>query len=306
MKFLRIRLNRIVNIVILTSLFFLINILAIPTYGNSKIEAKEKEHRYKIYNSFINKKSNWYNFQGGLELGFLDVISHTIQFGTNGTKFDYVNEGGQGILFSFSRITAEIMLHDRHNLIFLTQPLEIRTNALLRRNIVVDDLTFPENTHLKLKYGFTFYRISYLYDFNKETDKEFALGLSLQLRNASIIFASADGSLLRTNENVGPVPIFKFRYRRPINKGFWIGAEVDGFYVSGKYITGSENDFEGAILDASIRFGFELTNYLDTFFNIRYLGGGAKGTEENDSGPGDGFTDNWLKTTSISLGFYIR
>jgi hypothetical protein len=303
MDFLRIKINYLLIVIFLLSSII---ITATPLYGSNDFKNKEKENSYKSNNSLINKESNWYTFQGGLELGFLDVISHTIQFGTTGTKFDYVNEGGQGVLFPFSRITAEIILHDRHNFIFLIQPLEIRTSAQLKRNIVIDDLTFTENSYLNLKYGFTFYRISYLFDFNKEKDKEFALGLSLQLRNASIIFASADGSLLRTNENVGPVPIFKLRYRRPINRGFWIGAEADGFYASGKYITGSENDFEGAILDASIRLGFELTNYLDTFLNIRYLGGGAKGTDEDDPGPGDGFTDNWLKTISISLGFYIR
>jgi len=92
----------------------------------------------------------------------------------------------------------------------------------------------------------------------------------------------------------------------PFNNGFWIGSEVDGFYASGKYITGSQNDFEGAILDASIRTGFELTDYLDGFFNIRYIGGGAKGTENDYDGFGDGFTDNWLKTLSISVGFSLK
>jgi len=299
----RIKMNYLLIVIFLLSSII---ITATPLYGSNEFKNKEKGNSYKSNNSFINKESNWYTFQGGLELGFLDVIIHTIQFGTNGTKFDYVKEGGQGVLFPFSRITAEIILHGRHNFIFLIQPLEIRTSSLLQRDIVIDDLNFPENSNLNLKYGFTFYRISYLFDFNKDEDREFALGLSLQLRNASIIFESADGSLLRTNENVGPVPIFKLRYRRPVNSGFWIGAEADGFYASGKYITGSENDFEGAILDASIRFGFELTNYLDTFLNIRYLGGGAKGTDKGDPGPGDGFTDNWLKTISISLGFYIR
>ena len=48
---------------------------------------------------------------------------------------------------------------------------------------------------------------------------------------------------------------------------------------------------------------FELTDYLDTFLNIRYLGGGAKGTEE---GVENKYTDNWLKTFSVSLGFYLQ
>lgn len=259
-----------------------------------------------VSGSFINKSGNWYTLQGGLECGFLDVTAHNIQFGTSGTKFDYVEEGGQGVLFPYSRLTAELNLSGRHSIIFLIQPLDIRTEALLKRDIVIDDLTFPAGTPVDLRYGFTFYRLSYLYDLAKAKNKELAIGLSLQIRNATISFASADGSLFRINEGIGPVPIFKFRSRHPFNNGMWFGSEIDGFYASGKYITGSENDFEGAILDASIRLGFELTDYLDSYLNIRYIGGGAKGTEKNSPGPGDGFTDNWLHTVSISMGFYLR
>ena len=140
----------------------------------------------------------------------------------------------------------------------------------------------------------------------KESNKELAIGLSLQIRNATISFASADGSLFRINEGIGPVPIFKFRTKYPFQSGMWLGTEVDGFYASGKYITGSENDFEGAILDASARIGFEFSEHLDSYLNIRYIGGGAKGQEPDEPGPGDGFTDNWLHTMSISLGFYAK
>ena len=258
--------------------------------------------------SFINKSSNWYTLQGGYELGFLDVTGHTIQFDSAGTKFDYVGEGGQGVLFPFSRYTAEINLKRKHSIIFLIQPFDIRTEALMKRDVVIDDLTFPEDSLVKMRYGFTFYRLSYLYDFAKASNKELAIGLSFQIRNATISFASADGSLFRINENVGPVPILKFRSRHPFNNGMWFGSEVDGFYASGKYITGSgsDNDFVGAILDASIRLGFELNDYLDSFLNVRYIGGGARGTSEEESSPGDGYTDNWLHTVSVSLGFYIR
>lgn len=258
------------------------------------------------YKSLINSEDNWYQFQGGIEIGFLDVLSHTIQFSNNGTKFDYVKEGEQGILFPFSRLTAEMNIKDKHNLIFLIQPLDIKTEALLERDVTVDDLTFPKDTNVELRYLFNFYRLSYLYDFAEAKDKEIAIGLSFQIRNASISFKSADGKLFRINSNVGPVPIFKFRSKYPFSNGLWFGTEIDGFYASGRYITGSTNDFEGAILDASARLGFELTKYLDGYLNIRYIGGGAKGTEEDSTGPGDGFTDNWLKTLEVSLGFYVR
>ncbi|MBD3183002.1 hypothetical protein GF312_11975 [Candidatus Poribacteria bacterium] len=256
--------------------------------------------------SFLNRESNWYKLQTNLEVGFLDVLKHNIQFGENGTKFNYVDEGGQGVLFPFYRLTADIKLGKRHTVIFLIQPLDIRTEVLLGRDVVIDDLTFPEGTQMKLRYGFSFYRLSYLYDLWSAEDRELALGLSFQIRNATISFASADGELFRINEDVGPVPIFKLRSKYPFGNGMWIGTEIDGFYASGKYITGSENDFEGAILDASGRVGFELTDHIDAYLNIRYVGGGAKGTDEDDKGPGDGFTDNWLHTSSISLGFYVR
>jgi hypothetical protein len=250
----------------------------------------------------LNRDDSWYKFKLGYEKGFLGFISHTIQFGTNGTNFNYIEEGGQNVLFPFTRMTADLKMNKRHNLTFLIQPFEIYTSSLPERDIIVEDITFPEGRPLNLKYGFTFYRLSYLYDFQKESNKEFAIGLSFQIRNASIIFSSADGELISINNNIGPVPILKLRWQKPIGESAWIGSEIDGFYASGRYITGSENDFEGAIIDASLRFGFDLTDYLDTYLNIRYLGGGASGTEEDEAK----YTDNWLKTFSVSLGFYLQ
>jgi hypothetical protein len=250
----------------------------------------------------LNREDSWYKFKLGYEKGFLGFISHTIQYGIDGTKFNYIEEGNQNVLFPFSRMTADLKMNKRHNLTFLIQPFEIFTSSIAERDVVVENIVFPGNTPLNLKYGFTFYRLSYLYDFQKETNKEFSVGLSFQIRNASVVFASADGELISVNNNIGPVPILKFRWQKPLGESMWIGSEIDGFYASGRYITGSENDFEGAILDASIRFGFQLTDYLNTFLNLRYLGGGASGTEENE----DKYTDNWLKTFSVSLGFYLQ
>lgn len=251
----------------------------------------------------LNRNNSWYKFKLGYEKGFLGFISHTIQFGTNGTNFNYIEEGGQNILFPFTRMTADLKMNERHNLTFLIQPFDIYTSALPERDIIVEDITFPEGTPMNLKYGFTFYRLSYLYDFQKESNKEFSIGLSFQIRNASIIFSSSDGELISINNNIGPVPILKFRWERPLNKSMWIGSEIDGFYVSGRYISGSSDDFEGAIIDASLRLGFELTDYLNTFLNLRYFGGGASGTQEGEESK---YTDNWLKTFSVSLGFYLQ
>lgn len=254
----------------------------------------------------INNPENWYVLKTVVELGFIDVLSHKIQFGSDGSKFDYVEDGGQDVLFPFARISAELKVKEKHSVIFLIQPLDIKTEVLLDQDIVVDELTFPENTPLELRYGFPFYRISYLYDFLDKSEDELAIGASFQLRNATINFASSDGKLLRTNRNVGPVPIFKARVKKNYDNGFWVGGEFDGFYASGKYITGSENDFEGAIFDLSLRTGFLLSDSIDSYLNVRYIGGGAQGTNKDEPGPGDGYTDNWLHTLSISLGFVLK
>ena len=237
------------------------------------------------------------------ELGFLDPLFHKVQFGSNGTYFDYVDEGGQDVLFSFARLSAEISFGDHHRAIFLYQPLKLETDVLLERDIVIDDQQFAAGTPVELTYGFPFYRASYLYDFWEESDRELAIGASLQLRNATINFASADGDLLRTNRDVGPVPIIKFRLRQPLGGDWWMGFEADGFYAPIKYLNGGDSDVTGAILDASLRAGYEFSDHIGGFANFRYLAGGGEGTSDDDEGPGDGFTKNWLHFATVSLGF---
>jgi hypothetical protein len=62
----------------------------------------------------------------------------------------------------------------------------------------------------------------------------------------------------------------------------------------------------GTILDASLRHGFYMSKAVDTFINAQYIRGGARGTDENDPGPGDGYTNNLLHTAAISLGVYVH
>lgn len=247
--------------------------------------------------------------RAGFETGFVGVLGHTIQFGNDGTRFDYVADGGQDILFPFRRLTAELAVGRRHSVIFLVQPLDIRTEALLEQDLIVDDLTFTAGTPVELRYGFDFYRASWLYDFLSQPDRELAAGLSLQVRNASISFAARNGEQFRINQNVGPVPAIKLRGRLPLGRRAWLGTEIDGIYAAGKGFTGSTNvnrEFIGALLDASARAGWRFTDWLDGYVNIRYLGGGARGTQLEHKGPGDGYTDNWLGIGSVTLGFRVQ
>jgi hypothetical protein len=247
--------------------------------------------------------------KGIVEFGFVDPLSHTIQFGRSGTHFDYVKNGGQDVLFPTMRLSAEATLWRRHTLIFLYQPIDLRTAETLRRDLLVDNVRFPAGTAMDFRYGFDFYRISYLYDFLgcRGTD-ELSLGLSLQVRNAVIDFTSADGLLRRSNRDVGPVPAIKSRGRWGVGERVWLGYEADGMYAPVKYINGGKSDVVGAILDFSLRAGYEVAPPLDLFFNLRYLGGGAKGTSKSDAerGPGDGYTSNWLHFLASTVGVELR
>ena len=79
--------------------------------------------------SWLNNPDNSYEVRVATEMGFVGVLKHTIQFGREGTKFDYVADGGQDVLFPFRRMSAELHLKPRHTIILLYQPLDVRTEA---------------------------------------------------------------------------------------------------------------------------------------------------------------------------------
>jgi hypothetical protein len=240
------------------------------------------------------------------ELGTLTALSHTIQYGQDGTEFDYVDEGGQDVLFPFARVSTDFDLSARHSLVLLYQPLDLRTQVTLQRDVRWDGVDFAAGTPVDIRYGFDFTRGSYLYDLKPGNERELAIGGSLQIRNANIEITSADGTLRSVNRDVGPVPLIKGRWRQPIRGEGWLGAEVDAAWAPIRYINGADSDVEGALLDASFRAGTELRPGVDAFVNLRYLGGGAVGTANGSTPPGDGYTDNWLQFASLSLGFSVR
>lgn len=242
----------------------------------------------------------------GAELGFLVVASHIIQLSNDGTRFDYRKDGGQDVLFPFFRLTTDLKFKGRHTIVFLYQPLKLTGETVLAEDTVFDGIVFPADTPLNSVYGFPFWRISYLYDFLRRAGDEAALGFSLQIRNATITFTSADGALRADRRDVGPVPTLKFRGRWGFENGVFWGTEIDGMYAPISVINGSDEEITGAILDANLRVGYDFTDRVSAFFNIRYLGGGAVGTESNPTPPSDGYTKNWLHFVTVSLGVDFR
>jgi hypothetical protein len=241
-----------------------------------------------------------------VELGALDPLYHRIQLSQTGTEFDYVESGGQDVLFPFTRLSLQLELA-RHRVVLLYQPLELDTRVALVEALTVDGLTFAPETPVDLQYGFPFYRASYLYAVLSGQSGELALGAGLQIRDATITFTSADGLQRRSNRDVGPVPLLEASFRQELGGRWFWGGEVAGFYAPVKYLNGGDSDVVGAIVDASVRAGVQLSGTVLGFFNVRWLGGGAEGTSEPDAF-GDGYNANWLHFLTVSAGvqFEVR
>ena len=78
-------------------------------------------------------------------------------------------------------------------------------------------------------------------------------------------------------------------------------------YASSAFFNGVDYDFSGSIFDASIRAGFQPMPGVETFVNVRGLGGGATGTRPAENREfwtqsRDGYTDNFLTTLSFTVG----
>ncbi len=238
------------------------------------------------------------------ELGFNAPVHHTIQFSEDGSRIDYVDEGGQGVLFPFQRYSINAAFNERHSLVFLWQPLRLDTQVRLGRDLQIDGATFQEGQPVDMLYNFPFFRVSYLYDLSDRPDRELAIGPSVQLRNATITFQTLDGELRRERRDVGVVPILKLRGRQTTESGWFYGFEADGFYAPIRYLNVSDSDVLGAIWDVSLRAGSQITSDVDAFLNLRYLGGGADGTSSDGGAgePGDGYNRNWLNLVTLSIG----
>ena len=234
------------------------------------------------------------------EFGGLVPLYHHIQLGRQGTEFNYVKDGGQDVIFPVARLSMELRA-DRHHVTFLYQPLELNSEVVLTRPLTVDGLIFPQDTPLDLRYGFPFYRVSYTWDIAPAPELRVSLGGSLQLRDATITFTSADGTRRRARRDVGPVPALKAHVRYDSPSGWFGAVEVDGFYAPVKYLNGGKSDVVGAIIDASVRAGYRVNPRLGTFLNVRWLGGGAEGTSEPEDFS-DGYNQNWLHFLIVSLG----
>jgi hypothetical protein len=97
-------------------------------------------------------------------------------------------------------------------------------------------VTFPAGTNLDLVYGFPFYRVSYIYNFNITDSFSLGAGLALQMSNTSIVFEAQDGTGLSISQNLEPVPAVLLTGKCIFPGGFYLSIDLTGLYASSAII----------------------------------------------------------------------
>ncbi len=251
------------------------------------------------------------------ELGTLAVLSHEYQAGAGGTMFNFITQGGQDTLFPYQRYSVELVVAGSSRITFLYQPLTLNTRTVADRNgtnggapIVIDDASFAPGTPMDITYGFDFWRLSYLYDFAKDPQTILGAGVSLQVRNASIVFTSGDGTVRSVQQNIGLVPILKVRAARWFSPQFALDFEADGFYASSAFFNGATQPFTGWIWDASLAAKTHVTPAAVAFLTVRSIGGGASGSNAysyvSSTTSVNPATYNALATMAVTLGVSLE
>jgi hypothetical protein len=239
------------------------------------------------------------------EIGFLGVIKHEIQAGPSSDKgdvFNYLTQGNQDTLFPFLRFQIDLEIYNRHHAVLLYQPLTFQTEAAITENFTYNgDNYTPADGFLNLTYAFDFWRLTYLYDIIEPPGYFLSAGIGLQIRNASIRFVTTENGNGSVEDNIGPVPILALRTGYRWENGFSILLDANGFYASNAFINGAEYPFMGYIYDISLRGGYRFTHSVSLYLNLRFLGGGANGTNDEDQ-----FTYNDLHTFSVSTGIMVH
>ena len=245
----------------------------------------------------LNDPSRPYTLSLAIEAGFVAPLAHRVQLGAAGDRLDYVADGGQDHLFPLVRPTVALRWR-RQVFTARWQPLELRTTATLGTALQLDDVVFPADRPIALRYGGSFWRLSWGYRIADRGDRELSVGLGVQLRSAILVFTSADGSLGLERRSLGATPTIEAEARRSYLDGVFVEAEADGSYLPIRYLDG--RSVQRAFADLQLRIGLQLASPTQGFVGLRYLAVGTSGETR------DGSTEDWLHALIVTLGGRVR
>ncbi len=207
------------------------------------------------------------------EIGPAYIAQNDNRYGPTGTEFTADDVNQRDNLFVAQRLQLEGRLGERHGIILLYAPLDLVTRATLNRDIDFRGTVFREGTVVDSRYLFDGIRGSYLYRIIQRDRLEWDGGASLQVRNARVALANADGTQYAAEEDIGLVFALKTRLTWRTTSRLWASLEADGFSSFG-VVPG----VTGAIYDVALTLGIPLTRQSDdlsAFLRLRWVGGGA-------------------------------
>ena len=242
------------------------------------------------------------------ESGFLGIQNHRIKLSKNNTYFDYVDDGGQQNLYSYTRGTLDIGRQGEFLVRFVYQPIDLVTTSTLEKDISIDNVIFEKGTAMEYRYSFPYYRATYFWSLIDTTNMSLYGGLGIQIRNATIEFASRNGSQQVVKRDVGPVPLFSLLLEYRFTDSTFLHYEAEGNYANTSYINGDDDSgVTGAIIDTAFKLHTKITDKIIGFSSFRYISGGARGTsKEIENATSDGYASNWIDAMAFSLGLQLN
>jgi len=167
---------------------------------------------------------------------------------------------------SFFRLRFWHRFADRHTLGILIAPLRLEAGGEVNRVVIFQDTEFPANTHLRSKYRFDSYRLTYRWDFYWADDLRVGFGATAKVRDASI---SLRGDKEKSEKkNTGLVPLLHFRCQ-------WIFAKELGLLLEGDALAAPQGRAEDVLLALS----FWPDDKVSFKVGYRILEGGADNDE---------------------------
>ena len=224
------------------------------------------------------------------ETGPAYIARNDGRYGADGTPYDADTVGQRDNLVRGERTSVELA-SGRHRVIALYAPFQLATRVTLADDLRFRDTTFAAGAVVDHTYKFDGYRASYLY---RVLDGTLAveLGGSLQVRDAAVVFSTADGTQTDRETDIGLVPALKARITYAPG-GAWAALEADGLSTFGLV-----GDTRGAIYDVALFGGLPIRRGVDVYGNLRLLGGGAEVPDQE--------IDNWGDYLSASIGVRLQ
>jgi hypothetical protein len=202
------------------------------------------------------------------EVGAAYLFQNDGRYGANGTRYTAADVGQQRNLAVALRLAIEVRIA-RHTIIATWAPLDLTTRATLPRDLTFQTTTFASQTVVDHRYLFDGYRLSYLFALLQVPRFTLSVGLSAQVRNASVEFRTVETTpaVFAVERDIGLVGAFRLRARFDVGV-LYAQADVDFFNTFGLGLP-------AGIHDIALTMGVPVVAGLDLLFRLRLVGGGA-------------------------------